>query len=234
MSALREHFVPILDGERLLPSGEGYVHEDGNPVDPARLDDIVYVNADDVGRAAALLPGSTGWWRALDGAALGAAPAFAGGAPAPELDLGDVHLSQDDLKDLLRTLADTHTPLAPVEFDAAFFHRTLVRWMGLEAPGATERDPVPVWDYDFWKAELVEEREQDGVRTFRVDVHRGDGDAPERYRYWIQTDASGALEASGWLTDPPDLLGEEKGKPRRFVPAAPDPAVVQALLASPE
>lgn len=224
---VRDGFVPILDGEPLTRAGDVYVHADGSTVDPARHGEILLVNPHEA-------PGSS-WWQAADRAPQD--------LPADDLALADAgawlpsRLDDAELADVLRAVAASHLPLPAVEFDAAFFHRTLARWIGLDLTGAHAGDTNPVWDYDFWKAELFEESAPPGGEDrhfFCVDIHRGEGEGPERYRYWIELDEAGAIKGSGWLTEPPNLLGEEKRLPHRFARFGPDPDLVKRLLSAPD
>lgn len=131
-------------------------------------------------------------------------------------------LDQLDLAALLRVIAEA-PPSAPevANIDAGFFHRTLMRWMGLAPQDDSPAGRAPLWDYRFWKAELLAEGSEEGhaailsadaqplqVRTWSAIVYRGASRAPERYRYWVAFDALGRVRGSGWLSPPPDLLVE--------------------------
>lgn len=206
---LKQGFVPTLDGEELRRAdddGDRLLHADGAPVDAGRYDDVVYVNA--------------------------AAP-----------DASDI-----DVTHLLLTIADAHRPRGPAsEIEAGFFHTTLVRWMGLAPEGDVAAARAPAWDYGFWKAELIEEGEVAGhaaalmgdaapsrVTTWCAVVWRGEGDAegPERYRYWVACDELGLVKGSGWLTKPPDLLGDGDGHvdTSAFATSDVEPALLERLL----
>ncbi|MFZ9887063.1 MAG: hypothetical protein ACO3JL_06140, partial [Myxococcota bacterium] len=142
-------------------------------------------------------------------------------APLPEYELGQI-----DVAALLRVIAET-PPSAPdlPPIDAGFFHRTLMRWMGLAPNDDSPAGRAPLWDYRFWKAELLAEGSEEGhaailsadaqplqVRTWSAIVYRGARSDPERYRYWVAFDSLGRVGGSGWLSSPPDLLvdcGEE-------------------------
>jgi hypothetical protein len=95
------------------------------------------------------------------------------------------------------------------EVSAGFFHRTLARWLGLpEGRSPGRRAEAPLWDYDFWKAELVDETADARAprRTYTARVYRTADEEPESYRYWVKLDARGRIKGSGWLTAAPDLL----------------------------
>lgn len=131
-------------------------------------------------------------------------------------------LGQVDVAALLRVIADAPArPSEVADIDAGFFHRTLMRWMGLAPNDDSPAGRAPLWDYRFWKAELLAEGSEEGhaavlsadaeplqVRTWSAIVHRGASRAPEHYRYWVAFDALGRVGGSGWLSPPPDLLVE--------------------------
>jgi hypothetical protein len=109
--------------------------------------------------------------------------------------------------DLGRALVGITPPVERVEIVAGFFHRTLAHWLGLpegKQPGRKKTD-APLWDYDFWKAELVDDGEADGRRFFVAKVFRLAGDV-ELYRYWVKLDAARRIKSSGWITRAPNLL----------------------------
>lgn len=196
----------MLDGEELRRADDDpdqLLHADGRTVDPARYGDVVYASA-----------------------------------PSPaEPDVS--------VTDLLLTIADAHRPSDPAsDVDAGFFHRTLRRWMGLAPDDEPAAARTPEWDYGFWKAELVEEGELSGhaaalaggatptrVSTWCAIVWRGEAHDPERYRYWVATDALGFVKGSGWLSKAPDLLGDGSSA---FSGGDVDEGVVAALMADPE
>lgn len=236
MSALKDRFVPTLDGEVLAVVEGGFLRADGTPLAPERAGDVVWVNREhaiDEGEPSPV----EAWWRGLEGA-VEETPWPA--APLRDVEVGELRLSRADVAEMLVTLADAHAPL-PIELSAGFFHRTLLRWMRLEAADASE--PAVKWDYDFWKTELVEERDVDAgvpeasegcrVRVFSAVAHRGEGSGPERYRYWVEMDAEGAITRSGWLSKPPDLLADER-REGRFAPARVDPARLDQALRADE
>lgn len=143
--------------------------------------------------------------------------------------------------DVAAALTGIVPPKPAVELTAAFFHRTLARWLGLpegRTPG--RKMEAPLWDYDFWKAEIVDEGAADGRRAFTARVYRKADGAPESHRYWLKVDDKGRIRSSGWLGEPPDLLGEagEHGEheiaraaPRTFAAApALDPAALAMLF----
>jgi hypothetical protein len=226
---LRSGFVPVLDGERLRAAGDGFEHEDGAAVDTTREGDIVWVNAEELASSEQLT--STGWWTKVD--AIGGTSLE---AAALEPSTSEGTFSADDVARVLVTLADSHTAPEPTEVEAGYFHHTLRRWLGASTD-ADDEARAPLWDYDFWKAELERAGEvpapgdDDGsVEAWVARVWRGEEAEPEQYRYWIDA-SDGAIQRSGWLTDPPDLLGgpEPSGA---FVAGAQgaDPSVVEALL----
>jgi hypothetical protein len=239
---MRAGFVPTLDGARLKQGDAGELwYADGRPVEEERLDDVVYVNAQQAERRAQL--GTTGWWRALDEDGPAQAPPTSGAA---DVRVGDVVFTPDDVSSMLIAIGDAHRPAPPVEtVDAGFFHRTLVRWMG-EDDGDDSPSLAPRWDYDFWKAELHLEGKLDRamharargvepggpgvVKSWTAEVWRGESTPPRRYRYWVAFDDGGRVAESGWLSDAPDLLGEsEPGA--GFAGAGPDLATLAAALA---
>lgn len=116
---------------------------------------------------------------------------------------------RDQSLDLGRALAGIEPPQERVEVSAGFFHRTLARWLGLpegRQPGRKEAQ-APLWDYDFWKAELVEEgTDERGRRSYAARIFRVVTGGPELYRYWVKLDASGRIRSSGWMTDAPALV----------------------------
>lgn len=218
---LVRQFVPMLDGERLLedPDG-GLFHADGRPVDPQRRDDIVYLKPAEREEPVAE---AAGWWHAVDNAG---PKSREGDAPAGEVRVGEVVFTPRDVSEMLVAVAGAHEPSGPVgEVDAGFFHRTLVRWMGMDdddAPGV-----APRWDYRFWKAELHLEGELNPqtqavtqtpelddddssnagqTKAWTAEVWRGEDEDPERYRYWVAFDPQGLVASSGWLSAAPDLL----------------------------
>ncbi len=95
-----------------------------------------------------------------------------------------------------------------VDIDAGFFHRTLARWLGLPEgkQPARKKDAAPLWDYDFWKAELVDDGYVNDRHCYSARVFRAAAGAPELYRYWVKIDGAGRIRASGWLTAAPDLV----------------------------
>lgn len=98
---------------------------------------------------------------------------------------------------------------AGVEITAGFFHRTLARWLGLPEgrQPSRKKDAAPLWDYDFWKAELVDDGFVNERHVYTAKVYRADStQTPEVYRYWVRVDSAGRIRASGWLTDAPDLV----------------------------
>lgn len=242
---MREHFVPMLDGERLRETDAGYVHADGRPVDPTRLPDVVFVNADEA--SAKPQPETTGWWNSVSISNLDlklsedagtASPLFTQVALSPGMPAENAGLSADELSGLLRSVATGYDPVPTVHFDAAFFHRTFSRWMGIETPAGVDDDNAsPHWDYDFWKAELIEETPSASRQTpyarhqFLVEIHRGEHAQAEQYRYWIELDPDGTLQDSGWLTAPPDLLVEEDHEPTGFQSDGPDLQMLRDMLA---
>jgi hypothetical protein len=115
--------------------------------------------------------------------------------------------------DVAGLLAGIEPPRPAVDVTAGFFHRTLARWLGLpEGKSPGKKHQPPLWDYDFWKAELVEEGAGDAKRTYTARVFRTAAGAPESYRYWVKLDDAGRIKSSGWLSDPPDLLGDDEKK----------------------
>lgn len=146
------------------------------------------------------------------------------GSDAVPLDSSSVEseLGHVDVAALLRVIAEA-PPTTPeaTEIDAGFFHRTLMRWMGLAPKDDSPAGRAPLWDYRLWKAELLAEGSEEGhaailsadaqplqVRTWSAIVYRGASRAAERYRYWVAFDALGRVGGSGWLSPPPDLLVE--------------------------
>jgi hypothetical protein len=240
---MRELFVPMLDGERLQKTATGFVHADGRPIDPTRLADVVYVNAEDAQPETE----SSGWWNSVSVSDLDLKLAGEGGSTtalftqvslSPGAQLDNASLSSDDVSGLLRTVATGYDPEPEVHFDAAFFHRTFSRWMGIETSLPNDDDDAaPHWDYDFWKAELVEEscvhddETQHNRHQFLVEIHRGENAPTEQYRYWIDLDDEGFLQNSGWLTTPPDLLVEEDYEGTGFQSEGPDLEMLKELLA---
>lgn len=228
-----EGFVPILDGEELTRSDTGELHHpDGRPVDAERLEEIVWLNRAELDRLS-----ESGGFRALDDDG-----AFAPIDPdEPDDDSAGLGFSGSDVRNLLLTLADAHSAELPIEVDAGFFHRTLVRWMGLAPDDDTPAGRAPLWDYGFWKAEIHEEGpfEPDAapasarVSSWSAVVWRGEGAPPERFRYWVAFDEHGRIAASRWLTAPPDLLGDpEPGG--AFAERTLDHDLVERLLSEPD
>lgn len=240
---LKQGFVPTLDGQELRRSavGTGLVYDDGTPIDDARAGDVVYVNAGELERRRQLT--RTGWWREVDES--GPVPVSFDGPRADDGGLPDV-----DVADLLRTLADAHRPAeAAVDVDAGFFHRTLSRWMGLIGDDSAAAARAPTWDYRFWKAELVEEgvladhaaalsasASPSRVTTWSAVVWRGESAGPERYRYWVAFDDLGFVVGSGWLSAPPDLLGDADGDvdTSAFQTTEVEPGLLERLLSDPD
>lgn len=141
--------------------------------------------------------------------------------------------------DVEAALAGLVPPRPSVDVTAAFFHRTLARWLGLpEGKPPGKKTEAPLWDYAFWKAEIVEE---DGDvrasrRTFTARLYRRADGPAESHRYWLKIDDKGRIRGSGWLSEPPDLLSEDgdvgEGEPRLVTPAAElDAAALAALFA---
>lgn len=235
-------------GARASTSAVEFLHQDGTPVDPGLYKDVVFVNAEaakDGGHAgdgsttrrdaraadAGKTTPSTQWWTALDAAALSGVLFL---DERRDVVVGDQRLSAADVDKMLTSLAPSRVAAPPVEVDAGFFHRTLSRWLGLDA-GRTKGPralPEPSWDYDFWKAVLEDDGVVDAsqvrgaptkgvVHRFTALVFRGERAEPERYAYWIALDDAGRIKRSGWFTAPPDLLGTS---PRAFRdPSRPTP-----------
>lgn len=240
---MRELFVPMLDGERLQETAAGFVHADGRPVDASRLADVVYVNVEDNESDAK----SSGWWNSVSVSDLDLKFAGEEGAStslftqvslSPGAKAEHQGLSSDDVSGLLRSVATGYDPEPEVLFDAAFFHRTFSRWMGIETTLPNQEDDDSAhWDYDFWKAELLEEScvhnddTQHKRHQFLVEIHRGENAPTEAYRYWIDLDNEGFLQGSGWITSPPDLLVEEDHQATGFQSDGPDVEMLRELLA---
>jgi hypothetical protein len=127
--------------------------------------------------------------------------------------------ANDELSGALRALG-----VEPVRVDvgAAFFHRTIARWLGLpegRVPGAAITavdDDVLAWDYALWKAELARDDDSTGeavghgVRRERwsATLYRVADAAPERVAWTVDKDARGAIVASAWRTAAPRLVDE--------------------------
>lgn len=120
----------------------------------------------------------------------------------------------DPSLDLGNALAGIEAPATEgeteaVEISAGFFHRTLARWLGLPEgkQPARKKDAAPLWDYDFWKAELVDDGfGDDDKHRYSARIYRAATRPPELYRYWVRIDGSGRIRASGWMTSPPNLM----------------------------
>lgn len=235
-------FVPMLDREILLedPDG-GLFHDDGTPVAPERLEDVVYVNASEARRR--VEASATGWWRAIDRGG----PASQEGDPlTSDVRVGEVVFTPNDVSAMLVAVASAHDPGDPIGLvDAGFFHRTLVRWMGLDDDDAPS--VAPRWDYRFWKAQLHLEGKLDRathalargveaggtgeVRAWTAEVWRGENAAPERYRYWVAFDDDGRVAESAWLSEAPDLLAAtDDDDGGGFRQGGPDPDALEAAL----
>lgn len=266
-SRVRGGFVPMLGGKPVVartPSGKSraakrpaqgaveYVHADGTPVDPGLYKDVVFVKADAESTATGARPRAAkqerAWWSALDAAAV-APPVFQD--ERRDVVVGDVKLTRQDVDRMLGALSPPR-PAAQVDVDPGFFHTTLSRWLGLAPTTQGKRGGGPsgqsgqheaTWDYDFWKAELVEQTEPSGgrddaalpaapahtvARRFTALVYRGESSEPERYAYWIAVDDKGRIKRSAWLTPPPDLLGGAHGA----APAFRDPSKSQSASLS--
>jgi hypothetical protein len=187
---LKGNYIPTLDGARLNDTPDGFAFEDGTLVPDARLDEVVYVSA------AAERPddtSETGWWRALGQAAL---------------DQGAVAREPTGPTDVSAILAALGTPpaLDDLEIEAGFFHRTLTQWITHDPSGHGE---APLWDYDCWKADVELEATDDDRSNYVAHLYRGESREPEQYRYWVTFTDDGRIAASGWLSDPPDLIGGE-------------------------
>ena len=123
---------------------------------------------------------------------------------------------RDQSLDLGRALAGIEPPAERLEVSAGFFHRTLARWLGLpegKQPGRKKAE-APLWTYDFWKAELVDEGDgsEGGRRNYTAKIFRVAGE-PELHRYWVKLDAGGRIKSSGWLTAAPDLFDAPRAPP---------------------
>jgi hypothetical protein len=113
----------------------------------------------------------------------------------------------DDELDVRAALAGLAPPVDD-DVSAGFFHRTLARWLGLpegKQPGRKRAAP-PLWDYDFWKAELVRDADLDDKRHYTAHLFRTADGEPEVVRYWVKLDAAGRIKQSGWLSAAPVLL----------------------------
>jgi len=132
--------------------------------------------------------------------------------------------SSPESVDLSDALAGIVPPKPDIEISAGFFHRTLARWLDLPEGRSSGRQAAPVWDYDFWKAELIAEGGDAQRRIFVACIHRGPKAEVERYRYWVSTDAAGRIKKSGWLTAAPRLI--EDTAPTAF-PAAASPLLTE-------
>ena len=137
--------------------------------------------------------------------------------------------------DVRATLAGLAPPATTVEVSAGFFHRTLARWLGLpegKQPGRKKSAP-PLWDYDFWKAELHADDDAgagpaSGNVTYCARLFRSAAGEPEVVRYWVKLDASGRIHGSGWLTQAPALLDDPSAGDAQTTRAFPGPTAVQA------
>lgn len=123
---------------------------------------------------------------------------------------------KDQSFDLARALAGIAPPLERVEISAGFFHRTLARWLGLpegRQPGK-RMATAPLWDYDFWKAELIDDgADATGRHSYTAKVFRVLDSQPEPHRYWIKFDGAGRIRRSGWFSTAPDLLDAPRAAP---------------------
>ena len=134
--------------------------------------------------------------------------------------------AQQDELDVKKALAGIVPPEAALDVSAGFFHRTLARWLGLpegRQPGRTRAAP-PLWDYDFWKAEL--KNDADGAWTAKL--YRTERGQPEIVRYRVKLDAKGRIRASEWLTAPPNLVDDGASVFARATPL--DPAAMPLLF----
>src|SRR5439155_7598992 len=97
--------------------------------------------------------------------------------------------SKSDELDVKAALAGLVPPVDDAVISAGFFHRTFARWLGLPAgkQPARKKTAPPLWDYDFWKAELVDDG-TDAVdrRVFTARIFRRPEGDPEVVRYWVK------------------------------------------------
>ena len=113
-----------------------------------------------------------------------------------------------DLANALRAVGQSVTPAPSV--DAAFFHRTLARWLGLPE-GKVDGVLSPVqWDYRYWRAELSREpaRDAHGRQAFAAALSAKEDAPPEQVRWWVLKDARGRIVDAGWDSTPPRLVDD--------------------------
>jgi hypothetical protein len=128
-----------------------------------------------------------------------------------------------DPLDLASTLRALGAPAAPTPtVDAAFFHRTLARWLGLPE-GKIDGVLSPVqWDYRYWRADLAREpaRDVDGRDGFAAALSAREDAPAEEVRWWVLKDARGRIIDAGWDSDPPRLI-DDVDLPRPTIPPSP-------------
>lgn len=122
--------------------------------------------------------------------------------------LGTVAATSDplDLANALRAVGQSVAPAPSI--DAAFFHRTLARWLGLPE-GKVDGVLSPVqWDYRYWRAELSREPARDvhGRQAFAAALSAQEDAPAEQVRWWVLKDARGRIVDAGWDSTPPRLV----------------------------
>ncbi len=152
--------------------------------------------------------------------------------------LGEEQISQQDLRGILSVLgqdsvaadaaqdasADERAQVQPL--DALNFHISLSQWIDDErVQQQVQVDVDPVWDYDFWKADLIERSPLDQAQrkalhidrdpadealdageyfAYTVEVFFGEEPQGRRYQYWVALDDAGRPLRSDWIDRAPD------------------------------
>lgn len=193
------------------------------------------VNLD--GAAVALAGTSQAWWGACDDGPLRGAM-FSEFEAAHDVAVGDETFSPQDVRGLLSVLAEAHSPAAAGQdsrqapskdgevLDPLRFHNSLRQWIvgDDDEEDAAEfylQGQSQVWDYDFWKAELLSQQSLTGsarpgagqngavgageVISYSVALHKGEIQTPETYNYWIEFDDKGQGINAAWGSDSPKV-----------------------------
>lgn len=176
------------------------------------------------------------WWNDLP-----PSPASVDFAPLAEKELHivDDPIGTQELRSILTVLAEdnpqqdaegdvTDEAGAIQDLDPLSFHLSLSQWIDDErVQSASSIDPKNIWDYDFWKADLIsrdplDERRRSQLNStseepndghyyaYTVDVFFGEEDKPRRYQYWVELDDQGQALRSDWIDQSP--APDNKGK----------------------
>lgn len=152
-----------------------------------------------------------------------------------KLAVDDEQINSQELRGILSILAEEsrsepQSSMRQVDTDPAqpldsrAFHLSLSQWIDDERVQPSGKDdPQNIWDYDFWKADLIARSPLDAAQrsqllddgskvsaneffAYTVDVFFGEETDPRRYQYWVELNPDGQVKRSDWIDQaaPPD------------------------------